>query len=155
MSAAMGEFFGAIPEVARAFWVFMDGFYGVAITVGSLVLGLLFGFLAVTWRGTHDWLAAISGMMAASVAFLWSFGILPSAFVYFVDSERDLIAGTLVPESLPAMDNFYQVLRDSIVIGQTGLFIVMFAVAMLMIQRRYPRTLAPGEEKGQASGGYR
>lgn len=151
----MGEFFGAIPEVARAFWGFMDGLYGVAIILGSILLtaGLL--FLAKAWRPTHEWLSAVAGMMAASIAFWWAFGIMPSAFVYFMDGERDLIQGTLVPESLPGMDNFYQVLRDSIVMAQTGLFIVLFAVGMLMLQRRYPRTLAAGEEKSPSTGGYR
>lgn len=151
----MGEFFGAIPEVARAFWVFMEGLYGVAIIVGSVVLTALFAFLAKAWRGTRDWLSAVSGMTAASIAFWWGFGILPSAFVYFMDGERDIIEGTLLPGSLPGMDNFYQVLRDSIVMGQTILFVILFAMGMLMIQRRYPRTLAGGEEKSPSSGGYR
>lgn len=151
----MGEFFGAIPEVARAFWGFMDGLYGVAIIVGSIVLTAGFLFLAMTWRATHEWLSAIAGMMAAGIAFWWAFGILPSAFVYFMDGERDMIEGTLVPSAIPGMDNFYQVLRDSIVVGQQTLFAVLFAVGMIMLQKRYPRTLATGEEKSPATGGYR
>lgn len=151
----MGEFLGAIPEVARAFWSFMDGFYGLAIMAASLVLGAGLLFLAVTWRGTHEWLSAITGMMAAAVGFWWSFGILPSAFVYFMDGRRDMIEGTLVPSAVPGMENFYQVLRDVIVVGQQTLFAVLFAVVMLMIQKRYPRTLVSGEEKSPATGGYR
>lgn len=151
----MAEFFGALPEAARAFWSFIDGFYGIAVFVVSMgmMVGLL--VLALAWREKHEWLAAVSGIMGTGIAFLWSFGIMPSAFVYFMDAQRDLLEGTVVPAGLPAMENFYQVLRDVIVVGQQGLFVVLFAVAMLMIQRRYPRTLAEGEEKAPATGGYR
>lgn len=155
VSEAMAEFFGTLPEIARAVWSFLDGFYGLAIFVVSMaaMVGLL--LLAKAWRATHGWLAAIAGMTGAAIAFWWSFGIMPSAFVYFMDGQRDLLEGTVVPAGLPGMDNVYQVLRDSIVVGQQTLFVIVFAIAMARIQRRYPRTLAEGEEKAPATGGYK
>jgi hypothetical protein len=94
-------------------------------------------------------------MMAGFVAFWWAFGIIPSAFIYFADGNRDLLEGTLFPGALPMMDNAYQVFRDSIVVGLTVIAVVAFSLAAAALQRRYPRTLAEGEEKAPASGGYR
>jgi hypothetical protein len=151
----VSEFFATLPEAGAALWGFIEGVYGLAIGAASIALAALFLFLAKSWRDTRSWLSAISGMMGASIAFWWAFGILPSAFTYFMDGERDRFEGTLLPEGLPLMENFYQVFRDSVVIGMQTVFVVLFAVAMLRIQKRYPRTLAEGEEKSPATGGYR
>jgi hypothetical protein len=151
----VNEFFTTLPEAGAALWDFMEGFYGIAILVGSIVLAALALFLAKTWRDTHSWLAAVAGITGASIAFWWAFGIIPSAFVYFMDGQRDLLEGTLVPGGLPGMDNFYEVARDATVVGMQTVLAVVFAVAMLRLQRRYPRSLADGEEKSPATGGYR
>jgi hypothetical protein len=151
----ISQFFGTLPQAVRALWEFAEGFYGLAITVVSVLLagGLLFG--AQVLRDTHQWLSATFGVMAGFVAFWWAFGILPSAFIYYMDGQRDLLEGTVVPGALPLMENAYQVARDSLVVGMTVLAVVAFSLAAAAIQRRYPRTLAEGEERGPTSGGYK
>jgi hypothetical protein len=149
------EFFSTLPEAGVLLWEFMEGFYGVAIALGSFALAALFLFLAKIWRDNHSWLSAIAGVSGGSILFWWAFGIIPSAFTYFVDGERDVFEGTLLPGQLPGMDNAYEVLRDVTVVGMQTLFVVVFLVAMLRIQRRYPRSLAEGEEKTPVTGGYR
>ena len=156
----LGEFFGALPDVARALWVFGRGWAGVAISAGSvlLVAALLFG--AKTLRDTHGWVAAILGMMAATVAAWWAFGILPSAWIYFLDGQRDLMEGVVIPEALGfggrvVAANFYQVFRDSIVMVETTVAMIAFAVLAVAVQKRYPRALADGEEARPQSGGYK
>jgi hypothetical protein len=151
----LGEFFRAIPEVASAFWSFADGFYGVAITIGSIVLAAVLLLGASVLRLTHGWLSAILGAMAATVGMFWVFGVIPSAWVYFADGSRDLLEGTIIPSALPGFDNFYVVFRDSVVMGMFGIGLVGLAVLALVIQKRLPRALAEGEERGPTSGGYR
>jgi hypothetical protein len=151
----VNEFFSTLPVAARALWEFMEGFYGLAIMVVSIVLIAVLLYLAKAWRDEHSWLSAIAGVMGASVAFWWAFGIVPSAFTYFMDGERDVFEGALVPEALPGMDNFYQVFRDVAVVGMQTVFVLVFAILLLRIQKRYPRSLAEGEEKAPATGGYR
>jgi hypothetical protein len=151
----VNEFFATLPEAGQALWEFMEGFYGIAIFLGSVVLAALLFYLAKIWRDDHSWLSAISGISGASVAFWWAFGIMPSAFTFFMDGERDLLEGTIVPAALPAMDNFYAVFRDAVVVGMQTVFVIVFAVAMLRIQKRYPRSLGEGEEKSPATGGYK
>lgn len=151
----IADFFRALPTVFAETWAFIGGVGGVLIIGAWLVLAIALAAGAILLRETHGWLSAIFGVMAGSIAFWWAFGIIPSAFVYFMDGERELLAGTIVPESLPGMDNFYQVFRDIAASGINGLFVVVFAVAFLMIQKRYPRNLAEGEERGPTSGGYK
>ena len=151
----MNEFFATLPDAGAALWDFMEGFYGIAIIVGSVALAALALFLAKRWRDEHSWLSAVAGVSGAAIAFWWAFGILPSAFTFFMDGERDLLEGTIVPAAMPGMDNFYEVFRDVVVVGMQTVLAVVFAVAALRIQRRYPRSLAEGEEKSPATGGYR
>lgn len=157
----VADFFRAMPGLFRELWEFGDprnqgnGWLGVAITLGSAALVAGFLFLARLWHGTREWLAAVSGGMAVTIAFFWVFGILPSAWVYFVDGNADQFAGVVIPEALPGMTNFYQVFRDSVVILETTIGLIGLAVVAGWVQRNYPRSLAPGEEKAPASGGYK
>jgi hypothetical protein len=149
------EFFRTLPAAGQALWSFAEGFYGLAVTLASIALFALFAFLAYSLRELHGWLSATFGIMAAFIAFWWAFGIIPSALIYYMDGSRDLLAGTLFPESLPGMDNAYQVIRDNLVVAETVLATVVFCMAAAAIQRRYPRALAEGEERGPTSGGYK
>lgn len=149
------QFFGTLPEAFAAVWEFMDGLYGLAVLGVSLVLIAVFLLLAHRLRPGHEWLSAVFGVLGGAVAFWWLFGILPSAWVYFADSERDLLEGTVLPGAIPGADNFYQVFRDLVVMGETGVAIAAFIVAGFWIQKHFPRQLAEDEEKQPSTGGYK
>lgn len=156
----VGDFFGAIPDVLVALWEFGDAWTGVAVTVGSIVLLALFAFGALRLRDSLGWVSAILGAMAAFIGSLWLFGILPSAWIYFVDGERPLLENTIIPGEivvgeLDVATNFYEVFRDTIVVTET--FVAMGALAFLAlwIQKRWPRGLVEGEEKSPSTGGYK
>ncbi len=157
---SLGVFFGTLDEVAKALWVFMRGWVGVAIIIGSGAMMVLFAGAAVKLRDTYGWLSAIFGMMAATVAAWWAFGIIPSAWIYFADGQRDLMEGTVIAKTLGTgryvvASNFYEVFRDMVVMGETTIAMVVFAIAALQIQKRFPRALAEGEEARPQSGGYK
>lgn len=156
----LGEFFAALPAVGQALWTFARGWAGIAITLGSgaMIGGLL--LLAVMLRDRMGWLSSIFGVMAATVAAFWAFGILPSAWIYFADGQRDLLEDTVIPGTLGIGDaviaaNFYQVFRDSVVMAETTIAMVAFVVIALAVQKRYPGALAEGEESRPQSGGYK
>ena len=156
----LGEFFGAIPDVIVALWEFGDGLLGLGVMVGSIALIAATLFLAKILRDDHGWLSAIFGTMAATVGAFWIFGILPSAWVYFLDGSRELLRDTMIPSQIVigetvVMGNFYQVVRDSVVMLETMVAMGAMVVVALWIQKRYPRGLAEGEEKGPSSGGYK
>ena len=156
----VGEFFSTLPEVGSALWAFMRGWVGVAIIVGSGAMMIGFGLAAVILRDKFGWLSAIFGMMSATVAAWWAFGIIPSAWIYFADGQRDLMENAVIPGTLGTprfmlATNFYQVFRDLVVVMETQIAMVAFAVIALQIQKRFPRALAEGEEARPQSGGYK
>ncbi|WP_370328278.1 hypothetical protein [Euzebya sp.] len=156
----ISEFFTTIPDTFVALWDFGRGFAGLAVTLGSVALVAGFCLAAVRLRDSHGWVAAIMGGCASMVATLWAFGILPSAWIYFLDGQSELLTDQVIPSQIVigdfvVMGNFYQVFRDSIVMVETMVAMVAFGAAALWIQKRYPRTLAEGEEAREQSGGYK
>lgn len=149
------QFFSTLPEAFAGLWEFIDGLYGITLLVGSLALIAVLVVLALRVRPRHEWMAAILGVLGGFVAFWWLFGMLPSAWVYFVDGERELMEGAVLPGALPGADNFYQVFRDLVIVGETGVATLGFVVLAFALQKRFPRGLAEDEEKQPSSGGYK
>jgi len=154
----VGEFFRTLPEVGSQLWKFSNdgGVNPVGVTIGTAVfLALLLGG-AKRLRDEHGWLSAIFGAMAATIGMFWVFGVIPSAWVYFIDGSRDVLQDKVIPTTAgPQLQNLYQVIRDSVVMGMTGVGIVGLAAVTARIQKQYPRTLAEGEESRPQSGGYK
>src|SRR5687767_3303162 len=125
----LSEFFSTLPDVFSALWTFGRGWSGVLISGGSLVLFAVLCFAAMTLRETHGWVAAILGMMGATIAAWWAFGILPSAWIYFADGQRDLMQDQVIPGTIAFGDfvvasNFYVVFRDLVTVTLNGIALV-------------------------------
>lgn len=176
-----GEFFAALPEAAQALYAFGDpngrgqGWWGIVIL---LIWGVgLVGVPLLIARHTYqerEWVSATMGVIAGLAVLWWLFGILPSAWIYFLDSSQELLEGTVVPASmgingpvslfgttivpegyrLAIADNLYEVIRDLVVVVEHLVALGLVVWAAMRIQDRYPRTLAPGETS-RASGGYK
>lgn len=166
-----GEFFGAIPDALRALYEQGDpselgrGWWGFLILV---IWGVFFVAIPlVIARATHgkrEWVSATMGVVAGLAVFWWIYGILPSAWIYYLDGAKDTLAGPIVPETvgftfesgyrLDLMSNFYEVVRDSVVVLEHLVAFILTFWAALRIQKAYPRTLGEGEVKPEA-GGYK
>lgn len=167
----LGEFFSTLGDALYALWQFGDpsgvgqGWWGLVILViwgvGLMAIPLL---IAKRTHGRHEWVSATMGAVAGLAVAWWLFGILPSAWIYYMDSSSEILKGSIVPESvgitfgngyrLDLMSNFYDVFRDIVVVLQQGAALALTFWAALRIQKRYPRTLAPGETRPEA-GGYK
>jgi hypothetical protein len=147
-------------QVAVALWDFGGGLAGVLVMGGSGALIAVFCLLAYRLRDTQGWTSALFGAMAVLLGLWWLIGIIPSAWVYFVDSQRELLAGQVIPSAitiggLDVASNFYNVVRDSFVMVEGGIVLGAGVVLMFVIQRRFPRGMSEGEERGPTSGGYK
>lgn len=156
----IGEFFRAVPDAFVAWWEFSDGFFGIAILVGSVVLTALFAGLAYQLRERYGWLSGLFGSMAVLLALWWLMGIVPSAWVYFVDSQQEILADRIIPTAitiggLDVASNFYNLFRDSVVMLINTVVIVGVFWFALVFQKRFPKSLAEGEERGPTTGGYK
>ncbi len=156
----IGDFFATLPAALAALWEFGDGFVGVVLMVASI--GLLVGFAAAAYvlRERQGWLSSLFGSMAVLVALWWLLGIIPSAWVYFADSQRDLLAGNIIPSAitiggLEVATNFYNVFRDTIVLVEATVVLIAGTFLIFAIQKRFPGGLAEGEQRGPTTGGYK
>ncbi len=177
----LGGFSRALPDAGKALYQFGDpsglgqGWWGLVIVliwgVGLTAIPLV---IAKRTHGTHEWVSATMGVIAALSVSWWLYGIFPSAWIYYLDSSQEILQDTIIPNSVgyttqggflwfPAgyrfglrtfNTNFYLVVRDTVVviIHLVG-FIYTFKVAK-SIQEKYPRGMAEGEVKADP-GGYR
>ena len=173
-----GEFFSTLPDALAALYEFGDpsgvgdGWWGFLILaiwgIGLIAVPLYF---ARALHGTHEWVSATLGVVGGLGIFWWVFGILPSAWIYFLDSNQEILAGPIIPASMvipmgwapwaPGPDytldvatNLYEVIRDLVVVLEHLVAFVLTFWAALRIQKQFPKTLAAGETKPEA-GGYK
>jgi hypothetical protein len=162
-----GDFFRALPDAGRALWEFGDpqgagqGIWGIIILLiwGLLLIGVPLAIAKRAHGREREWLTVSMACVAGTAALWWIFGVIPSAWVYYVDANSAILADDVIPTSfapwgIPIATNLYQVIRDSVVVvWHLVAFGAIFWFA-LAFQKRYPRTLAAGEDK-RVSGGYR
>lgn len=156
----IGDFFATLPAALRALWDFGDGFVGVILMIVSIGLAVVFAGLAYQLRERQGWLSALFGSMAVLVSLWWTLGIIPSAWIYFADSQRDQLSDTIIPSAivigqLEVASNFYNVFRDSIVMAEATVVLAVGVWLIFAIQKRFPGGLAEGEQRGPTTGGYK
>lgn len=156
----IGDFFTTLPAALRALWEFGDGFVGVILMVASIAMLAGFAIAAYRLRERQGWLSSLFGSMAVLLGLWWLLGIIPSAWVYFADSQKDLLAGTIIPSGitiggLEVAANFYNVFRDTIVLIEATVVLVAGTLLIFAIQKRFAGGLAEGEERGPTTGGYK
>lgn len=178
MGQYFSDFAGAFPDAMVALWRFGDP-SGVGQGWWGLVILLIWGvgltavplFIAKRTYETHEWVSATMGVVAGLSVAWWLFGILPSAWIYYVDANKEILEGSIIPASagltfdngflffpegyrLDIATDLYNVIRDVVVTLETGAAITLVIWGAIRIQRQYPRSLAPGETKPDA-GGYK
>lgn len=154
------QFFVTLPPMFVALWNFAGSFTGVLLMGGSIALVVLFCLLAFRMRNTQGWLAGLFGGMAVLLGLWWLIGIVPSAWIYFLDTQQELLQDQIIPGQiiigrLEIATNFYQVFRDSIVLLEGAVVLGIGVVVMRQVQKRFPGGLAEGEERGPTTGGYK
>jgi hypothetical protein len=165
------EFGAAVPDALRALYQFGDPAGLGRGWVGAAIMFLWFGpllalplYLAKITYGKREWFSATMGVMAASSAIWWLFGVLPHGWIQFVESNENILSGTIFPESagftvgedyrVDIATNLYGVISDSVVGALTVAGVVLALWGMVRIQKQLPKTLAAGESKPDA-GGYK
>jgi hypothetical protein len=149
-----------LPAAFTALWEFGDGFVGVILMIASIAMIVVFAGLAYQLRERQGWLSGLFGSRTVLLTLWWALGIIPSAWIYFADSQKDLLADSVIPSAivigqLEVASNFYNVFRDSIVMAQATVVLVAGVLVIFAIQKRLPGGLAEGEQRGPTTGGYK
>jgi hypothetical protein len=81
--------------------------------------------------------------------------VIPSYWLYFADGTLKMTGRLTIPYGFGELDLPQQALRDVIVVVWYGLALGLLGLGILLYNKRNPRTLPSGEEKREATGGYK
>ena len=105
-------------------------------------------------EGEH-WVKLVLVTMAIWLALFVTMAVIPSFWLYFADGTLKWTGKFTVPYGLGELVLPMQMLRDVIVVLWYGLALTAFGVGVYLYNKRNPKTLPSGEEKREATGGYK
>jgi hypothetical protein len=101
------------------------------------------------------WVKLVLVTMAIWVALFVTMAVIPSFWLYFADGTLKWTGTFTVPYGLGELTLPMQALRDLVAVVWYGLALGVFGLAVRIYNQRNPRTLPSGEEKREATGGYK
>ncbi len=114
-----------------------------------LISAVLF---AVAYKAKSEWVRASLAGLALSILGIRLLAVLPSWWLYFAETKLDWGGQGCVEFDLQCGK---QALKDTVVVIQNAVVLGAFVVAFIIWQRKFPKDLAPGEAKPEATGGYK
>jgi hypothetical protein len=101
------------------------------------------------------WIRLTLITMGIWVAMFVTMAVIPSFWLYFADGTLKWTGKFTVPYGLGELELPMQAVRDVIVVIWYGVALGAFGLAVLLYNKRNPKTLPSGEEKREATGGYK
>jgi hypothetical protein len=101
------------------------------------------------------WIRLVLITMGIWVALFVTMAVIPSFWLYFADGTLKWTGKFTVPYGFGKLVLPMQMVRDIIVVIWYGLALAGFGLAIRAYNRRHPKTLPTGEEKREATGGYK
>jgi hypothetical protein len=115
------------------------------------------GLLAGAYRAKLEWPKAALASFALSILAWRTLAVIPSWWLYYGDTVLKWGGQGCVSLSTgkDAISCLKQTARDLVVVIELGAGFTGFLVAFMMYQKKFPKQLAPGEPKPEATGGYK
>jgi hypothetical protein len=101
------------------------------------------------------WFALALLMLGLTAALFVTMAVVPSWWLYFADGTLKWTRNFTLPLGVRKVVLPMKVVRDTIVLIWYGLVLVSAGLAVRVYNRRNPKVLPSGEEKREATGGYR
>jgi hypothetical protein len=119
--------------------------------------GISFLLLGAAFKSKLEWTRASLAALGLTILSWRTLAIIPSWWLYYADTQLDWGGQGCVSLSTgkDAISCLKQTGRDVIAVIEMGIAFTAFIVGFLMYQKRYPRQLASGEPKPEATGGYK
>jgi hypothetical protein len=110
------------------------------------------GLIVMSAKVRSEWVrAGLAGFGLMTLAWR-TLAILPSWWLYFAEGELGFGGQGCVELDVSCLK---QAAKDTVVVVQNAVVLGAFVVALLVWQRRNPKQLAIGEDKPEATGGYK
>jgi hypothetical protein len=101
------------------------------------------------------WLVLALLMLALTAGLFVTMAVVPSWWLYFADGTLKWTGKFTVPLGVRKLVLPMQAVRDVIVVTWYGLVLVAAGLGVRVYNRRNPKVLPSGEDKREATGGYR
>jgi hypothetical protein len=101
------------------------------------------------------WMSLALVMMAIFLGLFVFMAVIPSFWLYFADGTLKWTGKFKVPLGLRTLTLQMQTVRDLIVVIWYGVVLTAAGVLIGRYNRRNPKVLPTGEEKREATGGYK
>jgi hypothetical protein len=101
------------------------------------------------------WVALTLLTMAIWIALFITMAVIPSYFLYFADGTLKWTGKFHVPLGFRTLTLPQQAIRDVVVVGWYGAVLTAVGVAIRVYNKRNTKVLPSGEEKREATGGYK
>lgn len=123
-------------------WLLVEGVYFVICA----------GLLAGAFKARSEWVRAGLGAFAVSVVGWRILAVIPSWWLYYAEGELKWGGQGCVALDLPCLK---QTIKDTVVVIENAVALGIFIVAFMIYQKKFPKQLATGESKPEATGGYK
>jgi hypothetical protein len=101
------------------------------------------------------WIRLVLIVMGIWLALFVTMAVIPSFWLYFADGTLKWTGKFTVPYGLGKLVLPMQMIRDVIVVLWYGVALGAFGLAVRAYNQRNPKTLPSGEQKREATGGYK
>lgn len=123
-----------------------------------IYIAIAVGLLLWSSRVKSEWVRATLAGLGISILGIRLLAILPSWWLYFAEGRIGLGGQGCVeinPATKDGIQCFKQVGKDLVVVVQNAVVLGGFVAAFVWWQKKHPKQLGSGEEKLEATGGYK
>jgi hypothetical protein len=124
----------------------------VLLLFEGIYIVVAIGLLAAAFKAKSEWAKAGLAGLGLSIIALRSLAVWPSWWLYFADARLKWGGQGCVALDLQCVK---QAIKDTAVVVENAVVLGAFVVGFIVWQKRFPKQLAPGEAKPEATGGYK
>ena len=133
---------GLVFNSISPFWLLLEAAYMVFAVV----------LLVAAFRSKNEWVRAGLGVMGVAIITWHVLAVIPSWWLYYADGVLGWGGNGCTKLDLSCLK---QTAKDLIIVGENAVGLGALVVAFLLYQKKFPKQLAPGEPKREATGGYK
>jgi hypothetical protein len=111
---------------------------------GALLLG--------AYKSKNGWTRASLAALGLAILGIRLLAVLPSWWLYFADGHMKWGGQGCTKIDFQCIK---QAMKDTVVVIENAVVLGGFVVGFLIWQKKFPKQLAPGEAKPEATGGYK
>jgi hypothetical protein len=125
--------------------------------------GLSIGLMLAAFKSKNEWVRAGLASLGLSIIGFRLLAVIPSWWLYYSEGQMkwggqgciQLNLGELFASGSASNQCLKQAIKDIVVVGENAVVLGGFCVAFLIYQKKFPKQLASGESKPEATGGYK